>query len=104
MRRRPRPAARAFRHGQDGNIKRLRWLTVAATRPCPMWGKRGWADGTYPLLGFPQRRTQRPLLNRTGTRSPSGYAWAPTVGLGTVRLQVDGGPRIDADLGSDLGL
>ncbi|WP_448640902.1 molybdopterin-dependent oxidoreductase [Geodermatophilus sp. URMC 63] len=92
------------RHGQDGNLKWLRRITVTAEPPLSYWGSRGWVDGTYPV--HPASRIDSP-----GTRSRvepgevtvRGYAWAPPVGIDLVQVQIDDGPWIDATLGIDLG-
>ncbi len=92
------------RHGQDGNLKWLRRLTVTATPPPSYWGSRGWADGTYPV--HPAARIDTPGAHGSvapGEVTVRGYAWAPPVGVDRVQLQVDGGPWTDADLGVDLG-
>jgi DMSO/TMAO reductase YedYZ molybdopterin-dependent catalytic subunit len=92
------------RHGQDGNLKWLRRLTVTATPPPSYWGSRGWADGTYPV--HPAARIDVPGSHGSvapGEVTVRGYAWAPPVGVDRVQLQVDGGPWTDADLGVDLG-
>ncbi len=92
------------RHGQDGNLKWLRRLTVTATPPLSYWGSRGWADGTYPV--HPGSRIDTPRTHahlKSGEVTVRGYAWAPPVGIDRVQLQIDGGPWIDATLGIDLG-
>jgi DMSO/TMAO reductase YedYZ molybdopterin-dependent catalytic subunit len=92
------------RHGQDGNLKWLRRLTVTATPPPSYWGRRGWADGTYPV--HPAARIDTPGTHARVAPGPltvRGYAWAPPVGIDRVQLQVDGGPWTDAALGTDLG-
>ncbi|SHN74734.1 DMSO/TMAO reductase YedYZ, molybdopterin-dependent catalytic subunit [Geodermatophilus obscurus] len=92
------------RHGQDGNLKWLRRLTVTATPPPSYWGSRGWADGTYPV--HPAARIDTPGAHGSlapGEVTVRGYAWAPPVGVDRVQLQVDGGPWVDAALGFDLG-
>jgi hypothetical protein len=92
------------RHGQDGNLKWLRRLTVTATPPLSYWGSRGWADGTYPV--HPGSRIDTPRTHahlEPGEVAVRGYAWAPPVGIDRVQLQIDGGPWIDATLGIDLG-
>ncbi|WP_347059879.1 molybdopterin-dependent oxidoreductase [Blastococcus sp. HT6-30] len=92
------------RHGQDGNIKWLRRLTVTSTPPLSYWGSRGWADGTYPV--HPAARIDAPGQHahiEPGEIVVRGYAWAPPVGVDCVQLQVDGGPWTDATLGVDLG-
>ncbi|MGY1718739.1 molybdopterin-dependent oxidoreductase [Blastococcus sp. SYSU DS0552] len=92
------------RHGQDGNIKWLRRLTVTATPPPSYWGSRGWIDGTYPV--HPSSRIDAPgphALVQPGEVRIRGYAWAPPVGVDRVQLQIDGGTWTDATLGVDLG-
>ncbi|MGY1682393.1 molybdopterin-dependent oxidoreductase [Geodermatophilus sp. SYSU D01176] len=92
------------RHGQDGNLKWLRRLTVTDTPPLSYWGRRGWADGTYPV--HPASRMDVPGTHahlEPGEVTVRGYAWAPPVGVDRVQLQVDGGPWTDAALGVDLG-
>ncbi|MGY1814966.1 molybdopterin-dependent oxidoreductase [Blastococcus sp. SYSU D00820] len=92
------------RHGQDGNLKWLRRLTVTDTPPLSYWGRRGWADGTYPV--HPGSRIDAPGSHAhlaPGEIPVRGYAWAPPVGIDRVQLQVDGGPWTDATLGTDLG-
>jgi DMSO/TMAO reductase YedYZ molybdopterin-dependent catalytic subunit len=92
------------RHGQDGNLKWLRRLTVTDTPPLSYWGRRGWTDGTYPVS--PASRIDGPGTHahlESGEVIVRGYAWAPPVGVDRVQLQVDGGPWTDAVLGVDLG-
>ncbi|MGR6965816.1 molybdopterin-dependent oxidoreductase [Geodermatophilus sp. URMC 61] len=92
------------RHGQDGNLKWLRRLTVTATPPLSYWGARGWSDGTYPV--HPASRIDTPGSHSRvdpGAVTVRGYAWAPPVGVDRVQLRVDGGPWTDATLGIDLG-
>jgi len=92
------------RHGQDGNLKWLRRLTVTATPPPSYWGARGWADGTYPV--HPAARIDTPGAHghlAPGEVTVRGYAWAPPIGVDRVQLQVDDGPWTDATLGADLG-
>jgi DMSO/TMAO reductase YedYZ molybdopterin-dependent catalytic subunit len=92
------------RHGQDGNLKWLRRLTVTTTPPLSYWGSRGWADGTYPV--HPGSRIDTPRTHahlEPGEVTVRGYAWAPPVGVDCVQLQSDGGPWTDAALGIDLG-
>jgi DMSO/TMAO reductase YedYZ molybdopterin-dependent catalytic subunit len=92
------------RHGQDGNLKWLRRLTVTDTPPLSYWGRRGWTDGTYPI--HPAARIDTPGAHahlEPGEVTVRGYAWAPPVGVDRVQLQVDGGPWTDAALGVDLG-
>jgi DMSO/TMAO reductase YedYZ molybdopterin-dependent catalytic subunit len=92
------------RPGQDGNIKWLRRLTVTAVPPPSYWGERGWPDGSYPV--HPGSRIDVPAAHQRsepGTVTVRGYAWAPTVGVDAVQLQIDGGPWRDTVLGIDLG-
>lgn len=92
------------RHGQDGNLKWLRRLTVTSAPPPSYWGERGWQDGTYPV--HPASRIDVPGQHqriRPGAVTVRGYAWAPTVGVDTVQIQIDDGPWQDAVLGIDLG-
>ncbi|MGY1636934.1 molybdopterin-dependent oxidoreductase [Geodermatophilus sp. SYSU D00742] len=92
------------RHGQDGNLKWLRRLTVTGAPPLSYWGRRGWADGTYPV--HPASRIDAPGTHAhlpPGEATVRGYAWAPPVGVDRVQLQVDDGPWTDATLGVDLG-
>ena len=92
------------RHGQDGNLKWLRRLTVVHTPPLSYWGRRGWHDGTYPV--HPAARIDVPTAYacvEPGAVTVAGYAWAPPIGVDTVQLSVDGGPWTDAILGVDLG-
>jgi DMSO/TMAO reductase YedYZ molybdopterin-dependent catalytic subunit len=92
------------RHGQDGNLKWLRRLTVTARPPLSYWGRRGWHDGTYPV--HPAARIDVPAAHTRvdpGAVTVAGYAWAPPAGVDTVQLSVDGGPWTDAALGVDLG-
>ncbi|WP_248963814.1 molybdopterin-dependent oxidoreductase [Sphaerisporangium perillae] len=92
------------RHGQDGNVKWLRRLTVTAIPPPSYWGARGWRDGTYPV--HPASRIDVPAQHQRvdpGTVTVRGYAWAPTVSVDAVQVQADGGPWQDAVLGIDLG-
>ncbi|MGY2067651.1 molybdopterin-dependent oxidoreductase [Blastococcus sp. SYSU DS0619] len=92
------------RHGQDGNLKWLRRLTVTATPPPSYWGSRGWTDGTYPV--HPASRIDAPGPHAHAQPSEvtiRGYAWAPPVGVDRVQVQIDGGPWTDATLGVDLG-
>ncbi|QNN51834.1 molybdopterin-dependent oxidoreductase [Nocardioides mesophilus] len=94
----------AGRHGQDGNLKWLRRLTVTSTPPLSYWGSRGWQDGTYPV--HPGSRIDSPAAHarvEPGALRVQGYAWAPPAGVGAVQLQVDGGAWTDAALGVDLG-
>jgi Big-like domain-containing protein len=82
----------------------LRRLTVTTTPPLSYWGRRGWADGTYPV--HPAARIDTPMTHtrvEAGEVTVAGYAWAPPVGVDTVQFSVDGGPWIDATLGVDLG-
>ncbi|MGY2082493.1 molybdopterin-dependent oxidoreductase [Blastococcus sp. SYSU DS0539] len=92
------------RHGQDGNLKWLRRLTVTATPPPSYWGSRGWTDGTYPV--HPASRIDAPGPHahiQPGEVTIRGYAWAPPVGVDRVQLQIDDGPWTGATLGVDLG-
>ncbi|MGY1641259.1 molybdopterin-dependent oxidoreductase [Geodermatophilus sp. SYSU D00703] len=92
------------RHGQDGSLKWLRRLTVTAAPPPSYWGRRGWADGTYPV--HPAARIDVPGTHARmapGRVAVRGYAWAPPVGVDRVQLQVDDGAWTDATLGADLG-
>jgi DMSO/TMAO reductase YedYZ molybdopterin-dependent catalytic subunit len=92
------------RHGQDGNLKWLRRLTVTATPPLSYWGRRGWHDGTYPV--HPTARIDIPATHtriEPGEVTVAGYAWAPPVGVDTVQVSVDGDPWTGATLGVDLG-
>ncbi|SNR88253.1 DMSO/TMAO reductase YedYZ, molybdopterin-dependent catalytic subunit [Geodermatophilus saharensis] len=92
------------RHGQDGNLKWLRRITVTAQPPPSYWGRRGWRDGTYPV--HPASRIDAPADHsrvEAGRTTVRGYAWAPTVGVDRVQLRVDDGPWTDAALGVDLG-
>ncbi|MGY1623926.1 molybdopterin-dependent oxidoreductase [Geodermatophilus sp. SYSU D00965] len=94
----------AGRHGQDGNLKWLRRLTVTSSPPLSYWGARGWADGTYPV--HPASRIDTPGSHghlEPGEVTVRGYAWAPPVGVDRVQLQIDGGEWTDAALGIDLG-
>ncbi|WP_456598876.1 molybdopterin-dependent oxidoreductase [Blastococcus sp. SYSU DS0616] len=92
------------RHGQDGNLKWLRRLTVTATPPPSYWGSRGWTDGTYPV--HPASRIDAPGPHahiQPGEVTIRGYVWAPPIGVDRVQLQIDGGPWTEATLGVDLG-
>jgi DMSO/TMAO reductase YedYZ molybdopterin-dependent catalytic subunit len=92
------------RPGQDGNTKWVRRLSVVAAPPRSYWGRRGWAEGSYPV--HPASRIDAPGAHSRiapGEVTVRGYAWAPPVGVDRVQLQVDGGPWTDATLGTDLG-
>jgi hypothetical protein len=92
------------RTGQDGQTKWVRRLTVTSTAPLSYWGQRGWLDGTYPV--HPSARIDVPGPHGRvdpGEVGVHGYAWAPPVGVDAVQVQVDGGPWMDAALGTDLG-
>lgn len=92
------------RTGQDGQTKWVRRLTVSSTAPPSYWGQRGWVDGTYPV--HPSARIDAPGPHARVTPGRTrihGYAWAPPIGVDAVQVQVDEGPWLDADLGTDLG-
>ncbi len=92
------------RTGQDGQTKWVRRLTVTSTAPLSYWGRRGWLDGTYPV--HPSARIDAPGLHARvtpGQTQAHGYAWAPPAGVDCVQVQVDDGPWLDAELGTDLG-
>lgn len=92
------------RTGQDGQTKWVRRLTVTRTPPASYWGQRGWLDGTYPV--HPSARIDVPGPHgrlEPGATGIHGFAWAPPVGVDAVQVQVDDGPWLDADLGTDLG-
>ncbi len=92
------------RTGQDGQTKWVRRLTVASKPPRSYWGQRGWLDGTYPVHPSARFDAPRPHARPTpGRISLGGYAWAPPVGVESVQVQVDDGPWLDAELGTDLG-
>jgi DMSO/TMAO reductase YedYZ molybdopterin-dependent catalytic subunit len=92
------------RTGQDGQTKWVRRLTVTGNPPPSYWGRRGWLDGAYPVA--PSARIDAPGPHahvRPGQVRVRGYAWAPPVGVEAVQVQVDDGPWLDAELGTDLG-
>jgi hypothetical protein len=74
--RRARCRGAAARHGQDGNIKWLRRLTVIAAPPPSYWGRRGWADGTHPVHPASFQVDGGPW-----TDAPSASTSAPTPGV-----------------------
>jgi DMSO/TMAO reductase YedYZ molybdopterin-dependent catalytic subunit len=92
------------RTGQDGQTKWVRRLRVTNTPPLSYWGERGWLDGTYPV--HPSARIDFPGSHgrvTAGSITIRGYAWAPPAGVDSVQVQIDGGPWLEADLGTDLG-
>ncbi|MGN6686723.1 MAG: molybdopterin-dependent oxidoreductase [Actinomycetales bacterium] len=91
------------RHGQDGNLKWLRRLTVTDDPPLSYWRRRGWSSGDYPVR--PGSRIDLPTSHaavRPGPVTLRGYAWAPPVGVGEVQVRADGRWET-AELGVDLG-
>jgi len=98
--------ARLIVPGLYGYVSGTKWLTEIELTTWDAfdayWIPRGWAkEGPIKTQSRIDRPKNRDLVE-VGPFTLGGVAWAPTVGIDKVEVQIDGGPWLEADLADSL--